>query len=245
MEFSIDATYNGPAGSAHGGTAAGRFAAAVDSKAATVRLHQPIPLGRPMRSMGGTHKSAFYSDGRLIATVRPLSGPLTTAQFGRLAAAEVNDAERNWLDIRDGEHMAPTCYACGHHRHDGLGLRPGPIAETGLAATSWNPGIEGEVPDWLVWAALDCPTGFPALRKVERDEAVVTGQLSVQILDHVRGDGDYQLIGRRIGGEGKKHSTEAALVDERGVAVAVASAIWFAVPLSMTRPDAVGGAIAA
>jgi hypothetical protein len=171
--------------------------------------------------------------------VHALSEPLHTGHFGRLTRADVAAAEAAWLDCRNGDHVAPTCYACGHQRADliGLGLRPGPVPESALFATSWNPGLACDVPDWMVWAALDCPTGLPALSRVGLEEAVVTAKLSVDIRDRVRGDGDYQLLSRRTGGEGRKHLTEAALVDERGRSVAVATALWLTVPIHVMQPD--------
>ncbi|MCP3935168.1 MAG: hypothetical protein GY708_07325 [Actinomycetia bacterium] len=237
--ITIESSFNGPDGLGHGGTSAGRFAQLVNSRAASVRLHEPVPLDAPMSSATDPEKSVISWGERTIATVKPLARPLDVGQFGRLDPSEVVRAERGWLDQRLGEHMAPSCFACGHERGDhlGLGLRPGSVDGSALYACSWRPQIDGDVPDWLVWAALDCPSGIPALNRVDHDEAVVTGQLSVEIRNAVSGAGDYQLVSRRCGVEGRKHSTEAALIDERGVSIAVAKALWFTVPLSMTRHD--------
>ena len=235
--LTIDPIHNGPARSAHGGVAGGRFAALVDPRAATVRFLAPIPLGEPLE--GTCEGDVAHVDGPAgpVASVSALGAPLRVGAFGRLAAADVGAAEAGWLDCRDGDHIAPTCFACGHHRSDGLGLRPGPVPESALFAASWRPGLACEVPDWMVWAALDCPTGVPAMAEAALDEAVVTAQLSVEIRDRVRGDGDYQLVSRRTGVLGRKHATEAALIDERGRAVAVATAIWVTVPLHVMQPD--------
>lgn len=230
-EVVIPATTNGPIGSGHGGTSAGLFAEAAGLAHATVRLHAPIPLDTAL-SLDST---GTVSDGAsTIATVSPLDGPLQVGQFGRLRQADVEHAESRFLDHHDGIHMAPTCFACGDQRADSLGLnlRPGMVADTGLGVASWRPGLDTDVPNWLAWAALDCPSGFPALAKVERDEAVLTGELSVEILRTIPGDGDYQIIGRRTGRRGRVFTTEAAIIDEAGRACAVAAAIWIVVPLA-------------
>ena len=238
--ITIDHHHNGPMGSGHGGTSAGRFAELVDAQASSVRLHAPIPLATPMRWLITDDSANVYADDQHIATVRPLSAPLRVGQFGRLAQAEVAAAEVAWLDDRCGVHVAPTCFACGHERTDGgLNLRPGPIAETSLFATAWRPEMDHDVPPWLVWAALDCPTGFPVLAVVGPTNAALTGELAVEIREAIPGHGDYQLISRCTGVDGRKVTAEAALVGERGRALAVATATWISVPLQRLRPDLV------
>jgi len=238
LQITIDHHHNGPMGSGHGGVAAGRFAALVDAQASSVRLHAPIPLSTPMRWLTADGTVHVYADDQRISTVRPLSAPLRVGQFGRLAQADVAAAEIAWLDDRCGVHIAPTCFACGPDRTEvGLNLRPGPVVETSLFATAWRPEMDHDVPPWLVWAALDCPTGFPALAVVGPTNAAVTGELAVEILEAVPGGGDYQLISRCTGVDGRKVTAEAAVVDERGRALAVATATWIAVPLQLLRPD--------
>lgn len=237
--LTIDPMYNGPARSAHGGVAGGRFAALTDPRAATVRFLAPIPLDEPLECTREGELAHVVGPTGPIASVSALDAPLRTGAFGRLSAADVAAAEAGWLDSRGGDHIAPTCFACGHRRADqlGLGLRPGPVPESSLFAASWRPGLACEVPDWMVWAALDCPSGIPAMAEIALDEAVVTAQLSVEIRDRVRGDGDFQLVSRRTGGQGRKHATEAALIDGSGRSLAVATAIWVTVPLHVMQPD--------
>lgn len=232
-------TMTGPPHSGHGGACAGKFAAAADTPNATVRFHSPIPLKATLciRREGGI--AALAHGGTTIATLRPLGAPLAIGQFGRLSDSDIAAAEARFLDSRNGEHMAPTCFACGDSRSDSLGLslRPGPIADTGLSATSWRPDLDSEVPTWMIWAALDCPSGAPALAKVGRDEAVVTGELSVEIRQSIPGDGRYQIIGRRTEQKGSRFTTEAAIVDACGRSLAVAVATWVAIPLSRLHPQ--------
>jgi hypothetical protein len=193
-----------------------------------------------MRSLTSDNTADVYAGDKHISTVRRLSEPLSVGQFGRLVSADVAAAELAWLDGRGGAHMAPTCFACGHERiGEGLNLRPGPVTESSLFATAWRTNMDNDIPPWLVWAALDCPTGFPALAVVGPEHAAVTGELAVEILEPVPGRGDYQLISRRTGVDGRKVTTEAALVNERGQALAVATATWIAVPMQFVGPDLV------
>lgn len=237
--ITIDGVYNGPARTGHGGVSGGRFAAVVNSRAATVRFLAPIPLDEPLGATRQGDVAHVVGAAGPVASVRALGGPLRTGHFGRVSAGDVATARAAWLDSRGGDHIAPTCFACGPDRNDhrGLDLRPGPVPQSSLFVAGWSPGIDGEVPDWMVWAALDCPSGIPAMAMVALDQAVVTAELSVEIRDRIRGDGDYQLVSRRTGGEGRKHTTEAALVDERGRAVAVATALWLAVPIHVMQPE--------
>lgn len=233
----IPPTTTGPPGSGHGGACGGIFAAAAGFSNAAVRFHAPIPLNAEL-TVERLDDAASVTDGsRTIASIVPLIGILRVGQFGRLPRADVIAAEARFLDHHDGDHMAPTCFACGNRRTDALGLdlRPGAVADTGLFATRWRPQLDGAVPAWLLWAALDCPSGIPALAKVERDEAVVTGELCVEIRNDVPGDGDYQIIGRRTGRDGRKFTTESALIDERGRSLAVATATWIVVPNARLR----------
>lgn len=236
-QITIPSTTTGPPGTGHGGACAGLFATAIDLANATVRFHTPIPLATPLR-IERTDGPAKISDGEsTIATVRPLAAPLSVTQFGRLANAEVVAAEARFLDHHNGEHMAPTCFACGDQRNDSLGLnlRPGQVGDTGLIATGWEPQLDADVPAWMIWAALDCPSGIPALAKVGLDEAVVTGELSVEIQHAVPGGGKYQILGRRTGRDGRKFTTEAAIIDESGCALAIATATWIVVPIARLR----------
>ncbi len=240
LTITIDHHHNGPMESGHGGISAGRFAELVDAQASSVRLHAPIPLATPMRWLINDDSANVYADDQHISTVRPLSAPLPVSQFRRLAPTDVAAAEIAWLDDRCGVHVAPTCFACGHQRTEsGLNLRPGPIAGTSLFATAWRPEMDHDVAPWLVWAALDCPTGFPALAVVGPTYAALTGELAVEILEAVPGQGDYQLISRCTGVDGRKITTEAALIDEQGRTLAVATATWITVPLQLPRPDLV------
>ena len=85
-----------------------------------------------------------------------------------------------------------------------------------------------------MWAALDCPSGFPAFFGIAPDRARVTGEFAVEIRHPVAGDGTYQILSHVTGSSGRKTTTAAAIVDEGGANLAVATAIWIEIPLATT-----------
>ena len=229
--FTIPAHHNGPPTSAHGGVAAGRFAEFVDPRRASVRFHTPVPLDAELRPrhVDDDPTMVEIADGAsLVATVSPCAPRPVSLRRG--SSADVVAAEHGWRTGIASDHPFPTCYACGPQRLDGLGLRPGPVAGRGRHLTAWSPGTDGDVDPWLVWAALDCPSGMPALAEVSTDELVVTGTIAVSIEEPVPGDEELQIVSHLIARSGRRLATEAALFDASGRPLATCTAVWLAVP---------------
>ena len=170
----------------------------------------------------------MFAGSSLLATVSHIAA-VEVEPFERLDPMAVAFAESEWLDRADEHHPFPTCFACGPDRNDGLGLAPGQVPGTSLHATFWAPPVDGSVPSWLVWTALDCPSGGPALAAASHGEAVVTGELAVDIRQPLTGREQYQIVSTCTGRSGRKIWTQAAIVDRRGCNVAVASATWIVV----------------
>lgn len=227
--ITIESHHNGPPGSAHGGVAAGLLAALVDADRAVIRFHSPPPVGEALLRVPNPSGSVdVFAGSRRVATVTA-GPPLDVEPFTRLDAHDVSIAEATWLEYCDGHHPFPTCFGCGPDRTDGLGLTPGAVAGSSVHATSWTPSHDGPVPSWLVWAALDCPSGGPAVAAVPAGSAVVTGQLAVDIREQLSGGEPYQIISRCTARSGRKMTTQAAIVDRAGRNVAVAEATWIAI----------------
>lgn len=200
---------------------------------ATVRLHCPIPLDTTLTTRRESHGVSIRHRDTAVATVTDLEQPLRVGPFPTVDESTVYRGQRRWLDRRDGVHMAPTCFGCGHERSSGgLQLRPGPVEVADVYATVWRPPGEGRLPSWLVWAALDCPTGVPAFNAVGPDEAVVTGELSVQISGPISAGETYKILSRGVGGQGRFHRSEAVLLTLDDIPLALASATWLSVPLA-------------
>ncbi len=225
--ITIDRRHNGPPGSAHGGVAAGRIASLIDGNRAIVRLLAPVPLETALVPRARADGAFDVCAGpTLIATVRRLDERLVAAPFPEVSEDEVRRAEAGWPGA--SEHPFPTCFACGPARCDGLGLRPGPLDGRRGHATRWDPGVDGPLPSWLVWAALDCPSGAPAIA-ARPGTAMVTGELAVDIREQVRGDEPHVIVSREAGRSGRRIFTEAAVLGPDHRVRALARATWFAI----------------
>lgn len=241
--ISIDPTYNGPTGCGHGGVSAGRFAELVDPAAASVRLAAPIPLATGLESTTTEDRAVEFRLGdQLIATVSPLGQPLDVAPFSRVEPGLVAAAEARSVFAVGRDHPYPLCFGCGNARadHDGLGLFAGPVDSdsdgagsdthsSDLFAVRWTPAGTGEVPPWLVWGALDCPTAAPAFGAVGPDNKVLTGTLAVEVRDTVTAGVEHQILSRLVDVDGRKVRTEGALVDPDGNNLAVVASTWIIV----------------
>lgn len=226
----LESRYNGPPSSGHGGVAAGRMAELVDPRAAVVRLLEPIPLGTPLLPGAAANGVVRMCAGtKPVASVGRLPTKLDVDPFEVPPADLIRQAELGWLSASDGVHPFPTCFGCGPDRpeRDGLELRPGHVPGTEVFATRWTPPGAGEVPAWLLWAALDCGSAGPVISAAARGVRIVTGELAVEIRDAARGGNQYALMSRLVRRAGRKIITQAALVDDAGRHVAVGVTTWF------------------
>ncbi|MDY7102355.1 MAG: hypothetical protein S0880_14310 [Actinomycetota bacterium] len=220
----IDARYNGPADSAHGGVAAGRFAEMVGTPlAASVRLVAPPPLDADLRTRptdGGVE--IVDRDDTAVALVRELGEreiePFPFVDADGLAAAAADWASRH-DDMADPAYN--TCFACGstEARPDSLGLHAGRDPRSGYCAAPWVPEPtepDGGVAPWMVWAALDCPAISAAYRDLPPGIAALTGELAVRIERLPVAGEQHQIVARWTGAERRRIWSEAALVDAAG-----------------------------
>lgn len=220
----IERRYNGPAESAHGGVASGRFAELIGSpRAASVRLLLPPPLDAELVARpadGGVE--IVDAGGTAVALVREL-GDREIEPFPLLTDVALVAAAEDWAsrheDMADPSYN--TCFACGstEARPDSLGLHAGRDPGSGYCATPWVPeptGPDGTVAAWMVWAALDCPAISAAYRDLPPGTAAVTGELAVHI-DALPAAGEpHQVVARWSGAKGRRVWSEAGLVDAGG-----------------------------
>ncbi|SEC84945.1 hypothetical protein SAMN04489727_5326 [Amycolatopsis tolypomycina] len=159
----IDRRFTGPANSAHGGYACALFAhraadlLGVEPNDVAVTLHAPPPLDSPLCAEPAARRVHVWHRDELIATVRESNVAIGTADFVELPVAEQSAAHFAGRIA----HPFPTCFACGTARlDDGVGLSPGPVrGRPGTVACPWTTPA-APVPDWLVWAVLDCAGGW-------------------------------------------------------------------------------------
>ena len=214
----IPARFNGPPRSANGGYTCGLVAGLLDGEA-EVTLRVPPPLDREL--------DVVRADGR----VELRDGETLVAQGERVlvdvevpAPVSVADAEAASARYAGFAHHAyPTCFTCGPEREDGLEIYAGPVAERdGVVASTWTPAEE-PAPE-VVWAALDCPSGW-AVDDFQR-EGVLLGRMAARV-DRLPASGEpLVVLGWRIGEEGRKRYAGSALVTAEGDALARSHSTW-------------------
>lgn len=223
----IDARYNGPPRSGHGGYVCGLIAAHTDyAGALQVSLRAPPPLDAPLR-LERTADGAMLTEGEQLiaeASAATLSGAVPPAP----AMAEAELAGRRYVGFT--QHAFPGCFACGPQRAEGDGLRifVGPLAdapEDVAGPVVWPADVgdpEGRVPEEIIWAALDCPSAFV----FDLTMPHVLARLAAQILE--RPTVEEHLIVRAwpLGTNGRKKSSGVALYGADGRLIAHGEALW-------------------
>jgi hypothetical protein len=232
----IPSRFNGPPGSAHGGTACGVFASALDPRRATVRLLQPPPLQIELSTEGQPEGVAITGPTGDVALVRAI-GDAPPSALPWFDEEDVIAARQHWLRNTVPTHPFPTCFGCGHARpaDDGLELFAGDVPGTEYCAAFWTPdpslrAAAGGVADWAVWSALDCPSGGATFRAIEPGTIVLLGELSVWVDEAPVVGTRYQVVSRFDHAEGRRQVSHAALVGADGANLAVARATWIALP---------------
>ena len=216
----IPRRFNGPPDSANGGYAAGVVAALLGGDA-EVTLRSPPPLDSPL--------AVALDDGRVEVrngeTLVAVGEPMGELELDIPAPVSVDDAEaarKNYAGFR--HHAYSTCFTCGPDRADGLGIFAGPVSGRDLVAAPWLPA-PGEVAPEVVWAALDCPSGW-AVDEFQR-EGVLLGRLAARIVEPVVGTGEpYVVVGWGTGADGRKRYAGSAVFTAGGELCACARSTW-------------------
>jgi hypothetical protein len=216
--LTIPGRFNGPPGSANGGYACGLVAALVQGGLAEVTLRTPPPLDRELSVVRNGTMQVLDGD-VLVAEAIPLAG----LELDVPAPVSVEDAARA-RERYSGfvAHAYSTCFVCGPDREDGLGIFPGPVEGRELVAAPWTP--PGDVSDELVWAALDCPSGW-AVDEFSRS-GVLLGRLAARIVAPVTGGEPHVVVGWPVGAEGRKRFAGSAVFSADGELRAFARSTW-------------------
>lgn len=224
--LSVPARFSGPEGTANGGWIAGELAGEVDCDGTVeVTLRRPVPLGTEL-TLGQVANSVTLShDGVVLAEAIPVTEDLTPPPFVPFNEAAL--AEEGFAGLR-GEHPVPGCFVCGLRAPgDGLRIFPGPVARTDLVAAGWRVpvmlGDDGAVPRALVWAALDCPSGWAHQGP---EGPGLLGRITARTYRQVYPNGTYSVVGRSEGRDGRKLFGTSAVYEMDGTLVATARATW-------------------
>ncbi|MFI6943282.1 hypothetical protein ACIBI4_28795 [Streptomyces sp. NPDC050418] len=232
-------------GVAFGGYVAGLLAARSDAAEVRVDFRAAVPVGTGLLVAGGASEGTGAQppvDGAVVirdaagtdlavATPAPLTldapEPPTWAQAEKGAAAQVRSLRRNPPPVMD-------CYGCGPDVSPGQGLKllPGRVEDRpDLLAGAWIPekelaGPDGVLPPEIVWAALDCPGGWTAIRLGRMPLGGVTARLTGTQLAPVRAGEPHISYAWMLGAEGRKTTVGVAVATAEGELCALAEALW-------------------
>ena len=226
----IPRRFRGPPQSGNGGYTSALLARHVDAPTAEVTLRSPPPLDRAMEVRHEGNRALLFDGEHLVAEAAPTT--LELAAPPRVSPVEAIEAARRFRGFE--QHPFPSCFACGPERAAGDGLRifTGPIPEgSEVVAALWTPaadlaGADGIVAEPIVWAAIDCPSGWA---HVDDRLSAVLGRMAARIIEPVRAGEEYVAVARRTGAEGNRRHAESALLAPGGHAVAIARATWIVV----------------
>jgi hypothetical protein len=233
----VPSRFRGPAGSGNGGYVCGRIAAYVDGPV-TVTLRRPPPLDTPLAVERDSKGSArVHNGGTLIAEAGPPVGLPALEIPGPVSTAEARRAAGRAHYFQDP--VFPGCFVCGVSRRPGDGLRifPGPVSGRALWAAPWTPDqsitdASGQVRPEIVWAALDCPSGIAAAETagLGQGAAILLGRMTAMLAAPPALGSECRVIAWPAGRDGRKLTAGSALLGPGGEVLAVARAVWLAVP---------------
>lgn len=210
----VPARFNGPPGSGNGGYSAGIMAAGARCE---VTLRRPPPLDTPLSLADGT---VTAPDGSVVATIAP--GSEIDVVVPPIRYDEAVEASKGY----DGfaTHPFPTCFVCGTDRSDGLRIFAGRLSD-GTTAAPWTVPDDVDAP--MVWAALDCPSGWSVIGE---GRPYVLGRIAV-LIRRVPEPGERCVVrGALAGTQGRKGFTFSTLYGPDGAELARARATWIAIP---------------
>jgi len=220
----VPTRFRGPLESGNGGWVCASVAAHVDGDA-EVTLRQPPPLQKPLAIELDPPGVQMVDGDDLIATAKPISLSLD-------APAPITPAEARQVPAKyGGEGIVGECFSCGRDREpgDGLCLYTGEIdGRPDSLGVYWSPDAslgrpDGRVPDPIVWAALDCPSGWVHIRN---GNLALLGRMAARVTGDVRVGADYAIVAAPTGVDGRKQHSVSALYDDAGALLAFARATW-------------------
>jgi hypothetical protein len=214
----VPGRYNGPPGSANGGYMCG-LVAGVLGGVAEVTLRLPPPLDRELEVVREDGRVEIRDGEEIVAEAEEAA--LDVEVPAAVSVEEAAEASRRYAGFL--HHAYNTCFVCGPARDDGLRVYAGPVeGRPGLVASPWTPGEEPR-PE-LVWAALDCPSGW-AVDDFQR-EGVLLGRMAARV-DRLPAAGEpHVVLGWRVGADRRKRHAGSALFTADGELLARARSTW-------------------
>jgi hypothetical protein len=235
----IEKRFCGPPKSANGGYVCGLLAAHIEGDA-EISLLAPPPLDQPLDIVAGERGVELRQGERTLATGR--RARIDVPEVPIVSFGEAQDVVRR-SSYDESRHPLPTCFVCGPLRADGDGLRiiPHPLLPRPDCKTVAAPFVphanlaspDGAIAGAFVWAALDCPTGFAAVRAqhlgMTGDETILLGRMRARIEKRPCPGDRCIIVAWPTGREGRKLHASSALVGSDGELLAFAQATWILV----------------
>jgi hypothetical protein len=227
-ELLIERRFRGPPDSGNGGYSSGLLGTLMPG-ASEVTLRLPPPIEKPMKveERPGGALVAISAGGVVMDAV---AVELEPSMPGTVSVAEAEDAASRFEGFHN--HAFPACFVCGPERDEGDGLRifPGDL-ESGVTAAPWSPHPDfadssGLVRPEIVWAALDCPTGWATFSAAPDAGLMLLGRLAARILRPAQVGKTYVAAAWSTGRDGRKHYATGAILSAEGEPVAVSRATW-------------------
>ncbi|WP_344953039.1 hotdog fold domain-containing protein [Sphaerisporangium flaviroseum] len=229
--LTVPARFRGPEDTANGGwiagALAGTFADTLDrSHALEVTLRRSTPLDTELAVGHVANSVSLSHGGEVLAEAIPVAEDVTPPPF--VPFPDAARAEAGFAGLT-GDHPVPGCFVCGlRDPGDGLRIFPGPVEGTDLIAAGWRVPMtltdeEGVIPNALIWAALDCPSGWA---HAASGGPGLLGRITAQVFRRVYPNGTYSVVARASGREGRKLFGESAVYEVDGTLVAAAKATW-------------------
>jgi hypothetical protein len=234
--ITIARRFCGPPESGNGGWTCGRLASLVGTGAdggdvdVEVTLRKPPPLEIPLDVRRLDGRLELLDGDEIVAEAR--TATIDIDPPAPVTAAEAAEAEQAYGGFE--RHEFPTCFTCGPDRAEGDGLRIFSGAISGrpdAVASPWVPHrdhADGDsvVPPEIVWAALDCPSGWS---HIQQGVVAVLGRMSARQLAPVVVGEPYVVVGEATGVDGRKRFATSAVFDRDDNPVAVARATWITI----------------
>ena len=235
-QITIHQRFNGGHKFGQGGYVCGIVAGFI-GLCAEVTLRSPTPLNLPLtveRTENGevrlSNADVTIAEGRQAELCLDIPDPPTFEESASAAEAFPGFEA----------HPFPNCFTCGHERTKGDGLRifSGPVNGSDVMAAPWLPdvslaGATGRVRPEFLWAALECPSGWPVIKLATdlfpEGTYIILGRFVAEIKKGLEIGQNCVTIGWPIGHDGRKLFGGSAIFSKSGELLAAGKATWIAI----------------
>lgn len=239
IELVFDYRFEGPPHITQGGYLSGMMAVHLDSKTVEVTMRHPTPMGKPLIMDTRLPDRVLILDGdKLLNEGRPaeleieIPNPITLEDARKASLRHVTEPRTN-------------CFGCGSARSedDGLHLRSGPVEGWDLVAIDWTPSAitvgskdDQEVPEPIVWAAMECSAArameLGGLR--QEDELFLLGRMTTEVRALPKVGQPYFMMGWPVERDGRKIKLAGTLHDQDGRLMVISQLLFITLKQGVT-----------